>query len=122
MKLNEQQIGYIRYFDEFYNLKITQQLIYKARIEVLNEITFTMDTMKRKRITTIDEEEIEQNNPNKRINNGQEFEKAIYKEMNNAGFKPVKTIAPDRGIDVIGEFKGITIYAQAKDLSSKVTA
>jgi len=122
MILNKQQIGYIRYFDEFYNIKITQQLIYKARIEVMNEITFTKEKTKRKRTTTIDEEEIIQNNPNKRINNGQDFEKAIYKEMNDAGFKPIRTQAPDRGIDVIGEFKGITIYAQAKDLSGKVSA
>lgn len=116
------KIGYIKYYDEFYNIKVTQQLIYKARIQVMNEITFTKETTKRKRTTTIDEEEIIQNNPNKRINNGQEFEKAVYKEMNNAGFKPIKTQAPDRGIDVIGEFRGITIYAQAKDLSGKVSA
>ena len=88
----------------------------------MNEITFTKETTKRKRTTTIDEEEIIQNNPNKRINNGQEFEKAVYKKMNDAGFKPIKTQAPDRGIDVIGEFRGITIYAQAKDLSGKVSA
>src|SRR5437016_9331559 len=116
------KIGYIKYYDEFYNIKVTQQLIYKARIQVMNEITFTKETTKRKRTTTIDEEETIQNNPNKRINNGQEFEKAVYKEMNNAGFKPIKTQAPDRGIDVIGEFRGITIYAQAKDLSGKVSA
>ena len=116
------EIGYISYYDEFYNIKITEQLIYKARIQVMNEITFTKETTKRKRTTTIDEEEIIQNNPSKRINNGQEFEKAVYKEMNDAGFKPIKTQAPDRGIDVIGEFRGITIYAQAKDLSGKVSA
>src|SRR5436853_749446 len=122
MIYNEQQIGYIKYFDEFYNIKVTEQLIYKARIQVMNEITFTKETTKRKRTTTIDEEEIIQNNTNKRINNGQEFEKAVYKKMNDAGFKPIKTQAPDRGIDVIGEFRGITIYAQAKDLSGKVSA
>ena len=116
------KIGYIKYYDEFYNIKVTQQLIYKAKIQVMNEITFTKETTKRKRTTTIDEEEIIQNNPNKRINNGQEFEKAVYKEMNDAGFKPIKTQTPDRGIDVIGEFRGITIYAQAKDLSGKVSA
>ena len=116
------KIGYIKYYDEFYNIKVTQQLIYKARIQVMNEITFTKETTKRKRTTTIDEEETIQNNPNKRINNGQEFEKAVYKKMNDAGFKPIKTQAPDRGIDVIGEFRGITIYAQAKDLSGKVSA
>ena len=116
------KIGYIKYYDEFYNIKVTQQLIYKAKIQVMNEITFTKETTKRKRTTTIDEEEIIQNNPSKRINNGQEFEKAVYKEMNDAGFKPIKTQAPDRGIDVIGEFRGITIYAQAKDLSGKVSA
>jgi len=116
------KIGYIKYYDEFYNIKVTQQLIYKAKIQVMNEITFTKETTKRKRTTTIDEEEIIQNNPSKRINNGQEFEKAVYKEMNDAGFKPIKTQTPDRGIDVIGEFRGITIYAQAKDLSGKVSA
>jgi len=116
------KIRYIKYYDEFYNIKVTEQLIYKAKIQVMNEITFTKETTKRKRTTTIDEEEIIQNNPNKRINNGQEFEKAVYKEMNDAGFKPIKTQAPDRGIDVIEEFKGITIYAQAKDLSGKVSA
>ena len=116
------EIGYISYYDEFYNIKVTEQLIYKAKIQVMNEITFTKETTKRKRTTTIDEEEIIQNNPSKRINNGQEFEKAVYKEMNDAGFKPIKTQTPDRGIDVIGEFRGITIYAQAKDLSGKVSA
>ena len=116
------KIGYIKYYDEFYNIKVTKQLIYKARIQVMNEITFTKEMTKRKRTTTIDEEEIIQNNPSKRINNGQEFEKAVYKEMNDAGFKPIKTQTPDRGIDVIGEFRGITIYAQAKDLSGKVSA
>ena len=116
------KIGYIKYHDEFYNIKVTEQLIYKVKIQVMNEITFTKETTKRKRTTTIDEEEIIQNNPNKRINNGQEFEKAVYKEMNDAGFKPIKTQTPDRGIDVIGEFRGITIYAQAKDLSGKVSA
>src|SRR5437016_3445710 len=85
------KIGYIKYYDEIYNIKVTQQLIYKARIQVMNEVTFTKETTKRKRTTTIDEEEIIQNNPNKRINNGQEFEKAVYKEMNNAGFKQIKT-------------------------------
>ena len=64
------KIGYIKYYDEFYNIKVTQQLIYKARIQVMNEITFTKETTKRKRTTTIDEEEIIQNNPNKQINNG----------------------------------------------------
>src|SRR5437660_6427593 len=108
------EIENIKYYDEFYNIKVTEQLIFKARIQVMNEITFTKETTKRKRTTTIDEEEIIQNNPNKRINNGQEFEKAVYKEMNDAGFKPIKTQTPDRGIDVIGEFRGITIYAQAK--------
>ena len=49
MILNEQQIGYIKYFDEFYNIKVTQQLIYKARIEVMNEITFTKEEKKRKK-------------------------------------------------------------------------
>ena len=122
MILNKQQIGYIRYFDKFYNIKVTQQLIYKAKIEVMNELTFTKEATKRKRTTTIDEEEIIQNNPSKRINNGQEFEKTIYKEMNDAGFKPIRTQPPDRGIDIIGEFKGVTIYAQAKDLSRKVSA
>src|SRR5947209_16364486 len=116
------KIGYISYYDEFYNIKITKQLIYKARIQVMNEITFTKETTKRKRTTTIDEEEIIQNNPSKRINNGREFEKAICKEMNDAGFKPIRTQPPDRGIDIIGEFKGVTIYAQAKDLSGKVSA
>src|SRR5437868_15447842 len=105
------KIGYIKKYDECYNIKVTKQIIYKAKIQVMNEITITKETTKRKRTTTIDEEEIIQNNPSKRINNGQEFEKAVYKEMNDAGFKPIKTQAPDRGIDVIGEFRGITIYA-----------
>ena len=100
MILNEQQIGYIKYFDEFYNIKVTQQLIYKARIEVMNEITFTKEATKRKRTTTIDEEEITQNNPSIRINNGQEFEKAmdieylvrlhdIYHWLTMKAYKPI---------------------------------
>lgn len=120
----QKQLGFITYFDEYFNIKITQQLIYKARFEVMNQITFNNDSIKRKRTTIIDEEEINQNHPNKRItrNNGQEFEKEIYKKMSEAGFKPIQTQPPDRGIDVIGEFQGITIYAQAKDLSGKVSA
>lgn len=122
MNYIDYQIGYIEYLEYFYNIKVTQQLIYKAKIEIMNNISFNNDSTKRKRTTLIEEEEINQVTPNKRINNGQEFEKAIYKKMNDAGLKPIRTQPPDRGIDVIGEFKGITIYAQAKDLSGKVSA
>jgi hypothetical protein len=65
---------------------------------------------------------VQQISPNKRINNGKNYEKAVYSTMNNAGYKPIRTQPPDRGIDIIGEYKGITIYAQAKDWQSKVTA
>lgn len=137
-------IGHINFVDYYYNLKITQDLIYKAEIEVMSNVQFYTDSVKKRKVSTITEETIRQINPSKRINDkdtvnqitldnnnelvnykrndGQNYEKSLYKEFNNAGFKPIRTRIPDRGIDIIGEYKGVTIYAQAKDLQSKVTA
>lgn len=118
------KLGYINYEQYNYNIKITAEYIYVAKLQVMTSITFNTDTVNKRKITNITEEtEIIQNNPNKRIrNDGSEYESKIVKEFNQSGLKPIRTKAPDRGIDVIGEYNGITIYAQAKDLSGKVGA
>ena len=118
------ELGYINYEQYNYNIKITAEYIYIAKLQVMTSITFNTDTVNKRKITNITEEtEIIQNNPNKRIrNDGSEYESKIIKEFNQSGLKPIRTKAPDRGIDVIGEYNGITIYAQAKDLSGKVGA
>ena len=128
-------IGFINWKEYYYNIKITKDLISKTKIEVMEEVTFYSDSIKKRKVSTIEEELIQQISPQKRINNssreetavnrrndGRDYEKALCSEMKNAGFKPIRTMPPDRGIDVIGEYKGITIYAQAKDWQSKVDA
>src|SRR5215469_733383 len=118
------ELGYINYEQYNYNIKITAEYIYIAKLQTMTSITFESDTINKRKITSITEEtKIIQNNPNKRIkSDGREYESKIVKEFNQSGLKPIKTTAPDRGIDVIGEYNGITIYAQAKDLSGKVGA
>ena len=116
--------GYINYEQYNYNIKITPKYIYVARLQTMTSITFDIDKINKRKITNlIEETEIIQTNPNKRIkNDGSEYESKIIKEFNQSGLKPIRTKAPDRGIDVIGEYNGVTIYAQAKDLSGKVGA
>ena len=116
--------GYINYEQYNYNIKITPKYIYIAKLQTMTSITFDIDKISKRKITNlIEETEIIQTNPNKRIrNDGSEYESKIIKEFNQSGLKPIRTKAPDRGIDVIGEYNGVTIYAQAKDLSGKVGA
>jgi len=130
-----ESIGFIKWKEYYYNVKVTEDLIKIAKIEVMEEVTFYSDSVKKRKVSMIEEESIQQISPQKRINNlsreetainkrsnGKDYEKALCSEMRNAGFKPIRTMPPDRGIDVIGEYKGITIYAQAKDWQSKVDA
>jgi HJR/Mrr/RecB family endonuclease len=123
----EKPIGYINWQEYYYNIKVTKELIYKAEIKIMEEIKFYEDTTRKRKISLIEEEIIQQNEVSKRIksakqNNGKDYEQALYKAMNEASLKPIKTSGKDRGIDVIGEYKGVTIYAQAKDWQSKVSA
>ena len=118
----KEPLGYINWQEYSYNIKITKNLIHKSMIEVMEEIKFYPDSIKKRKVMLMEEDIITQVSSNKRINNGKTYEKALYSTMNNAGFKPIQTQPPDRGIDIIGEYKGITIYAQAKDWQSKVTA
>jgi restriction endonuclease Mrr len=115
-------LGFIDWREYFYNIEVTENLIRKSIIEVMEEIKFYPDSIQKRKIAMMEETTIQQVSPNKRINNGKNYEKAVYSTMNNAGYKPIRTQPPDRGIDIIGEYKGITIYAQAKDWQSKVTA
>jgi restriction endonuclease Mrr len=115
-------LGFIDWREYFYNIEVTENLIRKSIIEVMEEIKFYPDSIQKRKIAMMEETTIQQISPNKRINNGKNYEKAVYSTMNNAGYKPIRTQPPDRGIDIIGEYKGITIYAQAKDWQSKVTA
>ena len=128
-------IGFINWEEYYYNIRITEDLISIARIRVMEEVIFYSDSVKKRKVSVTEEELTRQISPQKRINsssreetavnkhnNGKDYEKALCSEMSNAGFKPIRTTSPDRGIDVIGEYKGITIYAQAKDWQSKVNA
>ena len=118
----KEPLGYIDWREYFYNIEVTENLIRKSIIEVMEEIKFYPDSIQKRKVAMMEETTIQQISPNKRINNGKNYEKAVYSTMNNAGYKPIRTQPPDRGIDIIGEYKGITIYAQAKDWQSKVTA
>ena len=118
------ELGYINYEQYNFNIKITPNYIYIAKIQTMTSITFNAERTSKRKITNITEEiEITQNDPNKRIkNDGSQYETEIIKRFNQSGLKPIRTKASNRGIDVIGEYNGITIYAQAKDLSGKVGA
>ena len=133
--------GYINWEDYKLDIEVTEKLIRIATIKVMEEIKIYPEYIKKRKTLSEEEVVIQQISPNKRIdnkksdeiimqednkvnkrNNGKSYERALYKVMNDAGYKPIATTPPDRGIDVIGEYKGITIYAQAKDWQSKVTA
>jgi restriction endonuclease Mrr len=118
----KEPLGFIDWREYFYNIEVTENLIRKSIIEVMEEIKFYPDSIQKRKVAMMEETIVQQISPNKRINNGKNYEKAVYSTMNNAGYKPIRTQPPDRGIDIIGEYKGITIYAQAKDWQSKVTA
>ena len=132
-------LGYINWKDYYLDIKVTKELIRKRTIEVMEKIEFYPESIKKRKTISTEEEIIQQICPNKRIDNkihereeskdvkivkrndGREYEKKLYSVMNNAGYKPIQTRPPDKNIDVIGEYKGITIYAQAKDWQNKVT-
>src|SRR5436190_18620910 len=114
-----ESIGFIKWKEYYYNVKITEDLINIAKIEVMEKVTFYSDSIRKRKVSMVEEELIRQISPQKRINNssrgetavnkrsdGKDYEKALCSEMKNAGFKPIRTIPPDRGIDVIGEYKG----------------
>jgi len=121
-------IGYINleayYIDQIeitqilYRIKYTQIMErYEFREEGTTKIT-------RKRVM---EEESQVVCPQKRIkdtqnNNGLEYESQTYTKLNQASMQPIKTAYKDRGIDMIGEYKGITIWTQVKDYRDKVGA
>lgn len=133
-------LGYINWKDCYLDIKVTKELIRKRTIEVMERVEFYPESIKKRKTISTEEEVIQQISPNKRIDNkvykkedskdvkiikkndGREYEKRLYSIMNNAGYKPIQTRPPDRNIDLIGEYKGITMYAQAKDWQSKVTA
>jgi restriction endonuclease Mrr len=128
-------IGFINWKEYHLNIQVTEELIKKTIIQVMEEITFYPESVRKRKVSQTEEEIIQQISPQKRINNrshnevtinkrsdGKDYEKALCNTMNRAGFKPIRTSNPDRGIDVIGEYKGVTIYAQAKDWQNKVTA
>ena len=118
----KEPLGFIDWREYFYNIEVTENLIRKSIIEVMEEIKFYPDSIQKRKVAMMEETIIQQINPNKRINNGKNYEKAVYSTINNAGYKPIRTQPPDRGIDIIGEYKGITTYAQTKDWQNKVTA
>ena len=65
--------------------------------------------------------------PQKRIkdtqnSNGLEYESQTYTKLNQASMQPIKTAYKDRGIDMIGEYKGITTWTQVKDYRDKLGA
>src|SRR6266496_2725084 len=107
-------IGYINleayYIDQ---IEITQ---------ILYRIKYTQIIRKR-----VMEEESQVICPQKRIkdtqnNNSLEYESQTYTKLNQASIQPIKTAYKDRGIDMIGEYKGITIWTQVKDYRDKVGA
>jgi predicted helicase len=117
--------GYLIISDEYYfqEIKISQQIIQYTYLQMSEILEFEKDLVRRKRRIQKIEEEQNFESPSKRIKEkGEEYEKELYTQLNNAQMKPVKTTIPDRGIDMIGEYKGITIWAQAKNHETKIGA
>ena len=87
----KEPLGFIDWREYFYNIEVTENLIRKSIIEVMEEIKFYPDSIQKRKVAMMEETIIQQINPNKRINNGKNYEKAVYSTMNNAGYKPIRT-------------------------------
>ena len=71
----KEPLGFIDWREYFYNIEVTENLIRKSIIEVMEEIKFYPDSIQKRKVTMMEETIIQQINPNKRINNGKIMKK-----------------------------------------------